>query len=47
MYQLTLRLWGGCREVAGTDIVTGCVVTEKGVAERKEGESAIDVAQVC
>ena len=29
------------------DLVTGCVVTEKGVAERQEGETSIDVAQVC
>jgi methylthioribose-1-phosphate isomerase len=25
----------------------GCVVTEKGVAERKEGEKSIDVASIC
>jgi methylthioribose-1-phosphate isomerase len=26
---------------------SGCVVTEKGVAERKQGEKSIDVASVC
>lgn len=28
-------------------IILGCIVTEKGVAERKQGEKGIDVASVC
>jgi methylthioribose-1-phosphate isomerase len=30
-----------------TPLTPGCVVTEKGVAERKEGEKSIDVSTVC
>lgn len=30
-----------------SQLMPGCVVTEKGVAERKEGEKHIDVSQVC
>jgi methylthioribose-1-phosphate isomerase len=29
------------------ELTSGCVVTEKGVAERKEGAGEIDVASVC
>lgn len=43
------HLLSGCLGGVGwADVLfLGCVVTEKGVAERKEGESAIDVSQVC
>lgn len=30
-----------------TPSLLGAVVTEKGVAERKEGEKSIDVASIC
>jgi hypothetical protein len=28
-------------------LILGCVVTEKGVAERREGSNEIDVSSVC
>lgn len=28
-------------------LILGCVVTEKGVAERREGSNDIDVSSVC
>jgi hypothetical protein len=31
----------------GQWLISGCIVTEKGVAERKEGEKAIYVSTVC
>jgi len=31
----------------GEMLILGCVVTEKGVAERREGSNEIDVSSVC
>ena len=31
----------------GVVLISGCVVTEKGVAERREGSNEIDVSSVC